>query len=225
LTGSLLSAAGGEVIKVESTHRPDGARNGNGDFFDLLNGEKQSVAVDFRSDAGRSKLRQIVDAADIVIEASRPRALRQLGINAEALVASKPGKVWLRLLAHGDNEGRIGFGDDIGVAAGLPTIMERAWGEPLMAGDAIADPLSGLHAALAALQSWQSGGGELLTVSMRDVVRNAMQFDEEIDLTKQAQAWQTLAEASTEPPYPPRRPTRTAEELGQSTQAVLDRLC
>ena len=48
---------------------------------------------------------------------------------------------------------------------------------PLFCGDAIADPLTGLHAAVAALASWRAGGGVLLDVAMCEVVRHAMSFD------------------------------------------------
>ena len=225
LSASLLGMCAGEVIKVESAHRPDGARGGNARFFDQLNAGKRSVALDFRSERGRTQLRALLGAADIVIEASRPRALRQLGIAAEALVAAKPGKVWLRFLAHGDDENRIGFGDDIGVAAGLPTVLEKASGEPLMVGDAIADPLSGLHGALAAWASWQAGGGELLTVSMRDVVRRAMGDLGSVDLAGRQAEWQALAQDCKLEPYALREPSGKAEPLGESTSQVLAELC
>ena len=40
LCGDLLAGAGATVVKVESTRRPDGARRGPRQFFDLLNGRK-----------------------------------------------------------------------------------------------------------------------------------------------------------------------------------------
>jgi len=128
LVGNLLHLLGAEVVKVESLSRPDGARRGNSDFHNLMNAGKKSVAFDFSSERGREDLKKLIASADIVIEASRPRALRQLGIDAEKVVSETPGKIWVRLMAYGDNENRIGFGDDIGVSAGLCTIMERAWG-------------------------------------------------------------------------------------------------
>lgn len=225
LAGSLLANCGARVVKVESTHRPDGARAGNRPFFDLLNGGKRSVALDFRTEEGRRDLKRLLSAADIVIEASRPRAIRQLGIEAEILIAERPGKVWLRLLAHGEDEMRIGFGDDIGVAAGLPSVMEKAWGEPLMVGDALADPLAGLHGALATWASWRAGGGELLTLSMRDVVRQAMGDLGEVDLEHRAQEWARIADDCNEPPYPARKAYSAAEDLGHSTESVMSGLC
>src|SRR3546814_1875060 len=53
LAASLLGMAGGRVVKVESVRRLDGARQGHAGFFDLLNGGKESVAVDFATSEGR----------------------------------------------------------------------------------------------------------------------------------------------------------------------------
>ena len=52
LCGDLLARAGATVVKVESTQRPDGARRGPAEFFDLLNGRKRSVALDFQNHNG-----------------------------------------------------------------------------------------------------------------------------------------------------------------------------
>ncbi len=86
LCGQLLHQLGAQVIKVESTRRADGARAGNAAFFNVLNAGKHCVAVDFASATGIERLRQLIRWADIVIDASRPRALRQLGIDADELV-------------------------------------------------------------------------------------------------------------------------------------------
>ncbi|MBW2418529.1 MAG: CoA transferase, partial [Deltaproteobacteria bacterium] len=101
LCAHLLGLAGARVIKVESIRRPDGARRGRSDFYDLLNGGKQSVALDLASDVGRRRLQGLVAAADIVVEATRPRALAQLGIDAEALVAERPGITWVGITGYG----------------------------------------------------------------------------------------------------------------------------
>ena len=79
LAGQLLAAAGMDVVKVESTKRPDGARQGPAAFNDLLNADKASVALDFSTREGVGALRRLLLSADVVIEASRPRALEQLG--------------------------------------------------------------------------------------------------------------------------------------------------
>lgn len=172
LCGHLLQQTGARVIKVESLQRPDGARGGNREFFDLLNADKASVALDFGSDAGRRQLRELLRHADIVIEASRPRALAQLGVDAEALVDARPGLVWIGITGYGRSEPNaqwVAFGDDAGIAAGA------AVGDPpVFCGDALGDPLTGLHAALAGLVHWQAGVGALLDVSLCQVTAHCL---------------------------------------------------
>jgi CoA-transferase family III len=167
LCGQLLSAAGCDVIKVESISRTDGARVGSPEFFDLLNCNKRSVSLDFANREDIRALIALLGSADVVIEASRPRALEQLGIDRRALLSESGVSVWLQITGHGAtgiDANRIGFGDDAAVAAGLV-----AWDgtQPVFCADAIADPATGLLAASAVLEALGSGGHWLLDASLR----------------------------------------------------------
>lgn len=180
LCSRLLQAMGAEVIKVESSQRPDGARRGSTAFFERLNNGKQITTLDWQSAAGSASLHRLIQQADIVIEASRPRALKQLGIDAEALVNDRAGLTWISINGYGRSAPQadwVAFGDDAGVAAGLSSLMHTATGERLFVGDAVADPLTGMHAALAAWSAYQNGGGRLLSLPMRDVVTHCIQHD------------------------------------------------
>src|SRR5690625_1151448 len=88
LCGSLLARAGFDVVEVESPNRPDGARTGNRQFFDLINAHKRCVSLDFDQD--HEELRALIEEADIIIEGSRPEALVSRGILA-ADTASRGG--------------------------------------------------------------------------------------------------------------------------------------
>ncbi|MVF13431.1 hypothetical protein FT643_14915 [Ketobacter sp. MCCC 1A13808] len=173
LCGYLLQQAGCRVIKVEGLNRLDGARRGLADFYHLLNQGKESVVLDFKTEAGIKRLKQLIAIADIVIEASRPRALRNMGIFAEQLAQTQPGLVWLSITGYGRNGGqedRIGFGDDAAAAAGLSQVMFEATGDYQIVGDAIADPLTGIQGALAGWRSHLAGGNAMLSVSLFDTV-------------------------------------------------------
>ncbi|MEV5835153.1 CoA transferase [Nocardia sp. NPDC052112] len=164
LCAHLLGRAGARVVKVESTRRPDGARRGDPRFFEWLHGGHEQIAVDFHTPAGQATLRELVSAADVVIEASRPRALAQLGL-APGDRAHRDGQIWLSLTGYGRADPmRVAFGDDAAVAGGLV-----GWdtGEPVFCGDAIADPLTGICAALAVCGAVHGGGGLLIDLSMR----------------------------------------------------------
>jgi hypothetical protein len=160
LCARLLHLAGAHVTKVESTTRPDGARWGNPEFYRWLHDGHDSLVLDFASGA----LSDAVEGADIVIEASRPRALRRLGVYAEEFLAARPGRAWVSITGYGRDDDRIAFGDDAAVAGGL--VGRDAHGDPVFLGDALADPVTGLYAAHALVRSLASGGGELLCVSM-----------------------------------------------------------
>jgi hypothetical protein len=165
LCGQLLARAGAAVVKVESAARPDGARSGPAAFFDWMNCEKLSYLVDFDDPAG---LRDLLSAADVVIESSRPAALARRGL-APTDVTRRDGRVWVRITGHGTEQDRgnwVAFGDDAAVSGGLVGGSESA---PTFCGDAIADPLTGLEAAVAVAQSLRRGGGELIELSMSAV--------------------------------------------------------
>ncbi|GAA4698357.1 CoA transferase [Pseudonocardia yuanmonensis] len=166
LCAHLLGRAGARVVTVETPTRPDGARRGEPRFHALLHHGERSVVLDPAGPADRAALAALVDAADIVIEASRPRALRGFGLDAEAAVAR--GATWISITGAGRASNRIGFGDDVAASAGL--VARDAAELPVFAGDAIADPLTGLTAAALAL----TVPGTLHDVAMTEVVARTL---------------------------------------------------
>jgi hypothetical protein len=177
LAAHLLWLAGAEVVKVESRSRPDAMRDAAGDFYALLNQGKARVAVDLADRIERRALLSLIAASDIVIEAARPRALAQLGIDAVQIVRSTPGLVWISITGHGAEGGAagwVGFGDDCGVAGGLSAALRAATGRTGFVGDAIADPLTGILAALAAWQAFTARRGARLGLAMSRVVAQCL---------------------------------------------------
>jgi crotonobetainyl-CoA:carnitine CoA-transferase CaiB-like acyl-CoA transferase len=166
LCAHLLQLAGARVIKVESETRPDGARNGPPAFFDLLHAGQESVVLDFRAECGRAALRRLVASGDVVIEASRPRALAQLGAGPEQVLAEGRPQVWVSITGHGrsgPSARRVAFGDDAAVAGGL--VVWDGSG-PCFCADAVADPAAGLLAAAAVAAGLRAGGRWLLDVTL-----------------------------------------------------------
>jgi CoA-transferase family III len=199
LCGHLLAAAGATVVKVESLRRPDGTRRGDPRFFDWINASKLAYATDFRD----HDVRRLLEAADVVIEGSRPAALARHGLAAEQ-VRGRPGRVWLRITGYG-TEGecadRVAFGDDAAVAGGLVA------SGPSFVGDAIADPLTGLTATLAVLDSLRRGGGETVEVALAEVAADY------------ATSPLTVDSLSHELPRIPTLP-KPAADLGEDNQRV-----
>jgi hypothetical protein len=177
LAAHLLWLAGAEVVKVESRARPDAMRDAQSDFYALLNQGKASVALDLANRVDRHALLTLIGASDIVIEASRPRALAQLGIDAAQIVRTTPGLVWVSITAHGaegDAADWVGFGDDCAVSGGLSAALRAVTGRTGFVGDALADPLTGIFAALAAWQTWNSGRGARLGLAMSQIVARCL---------------------------------------------------
>lgn len=217
LCGQILAAAGAQVIKVESMRRPDGARLGPRVFFDLMHAQKQSVALDLGTRGGQQLLAALIDAADVVIEASRPRALAQMGIDA----VTSGARVWVSITGHGRAQPmRVGFGDDAAVAGGLAAYDD---GGPVFAADAAADPIAGLLAAAAVLDRLAAGGRWLLDVPLAGAAALAVSF---------GRAWDDSGNGGTTPAAPgewvaqvarprARVPAGTAPVLGAHTDGVL----
>jgi crotonobetainyl-CoA:carnitine CoA-transferase CaiB-like acyl-CoA transferase len=203
LAASLLVAAGCRVIKVEDPRRPDPARHGPPAFFDLLQGGKESVATPV---VATGPFPALVAAADLVIEASRPRALEHLGIHPQ------PHQAWISITGYGHTgpwRNRVALGDDAAAGAGLVT-GEDEGGPPLFCADAAADPITGLHAAVAALAAVAGGTGGTTDIAMREVVGHVLSHG------RPAQP----GDAGPVAPPRSRTPSQVAAAMGADTDAV-----
>jgi crotonobetainyl-CoA:carnitine CoA-transferase CaiB-like acyl-CoA transferase len=167
LCGMILAETGAEVVKIESTSRPDAARIATPALFKRLNSRKRDVRFDFANADGRARLRDYIAGANILITSARPRAFEQFDLCPEAVFATNPLLVWVAVTGYGwtsAGAGRVAFGDDAAAAGGL--VRWRGDGTPTFIGDALADPLTGLAAAVGAMHALLKGGGVLVDASM-----------------------------------------------------------
>jgi hypothetical protein len=210
LAGHLLWLAGAEVVKVESRSRPDLIRRDDPATFDLVNQGKASLLVDFADQAKKAALVALIRRADVVIESSRPRALLQLGIDAETLVRDVPGLVWLSVTGHGasgEAANWTGIGNDCAVAGGLSRALAEVTGTIGYVGDAIADPLTGITAAREGWRAIRSGQAQRIGLAMSAIVACALADERAHDpdlLAAELRGWG----AANGLPFPklPRRP-------------------
>ncbi len=190
LTGHLLALLGAEVIHLESSSRPDGARlvGGvpqtedrfweRGPIFAALNTNKKSMTIDFQNPRGIDLVRRFVATCDVVVENYTPRVLDQLGLDYETLRVDRPDLVMLRMPGFGlDGPWRelSAFAFVIEDASGLtwltghPDILPF---EPY----SIGDPNAGLHALfglmLALEHRERTGEGGLVEAAMVDAAVN-----------------------------------------------------
>jgi hypothetical protein len=123
---------------------------------------------------------------------------------------------------------RVGFGDDVAVGAGL--VARDDAGDPVFCGDAVADPITGLVAALAAAVAVAAGGGYLLDVPLAAatafVARPAPWAPAHRVVRSGPGRWVVAhgpARHEVADPRPPRARAR-AQPLGASTARVLGEL-
>jgi len=228
LAGHLLWLAGADVVKVESLSRPDLIRRDDPATFDLINQGKASMVIDFASAEQKETLVHLIRRADLVIESSRVRALKQLGIDAESLVREVPGLVWLSVTGHGasgDAAGWTGIGNDCAVAGGLARALEQASGKIGFVGDALADPLTGISAALAGWRAYQSGKACRIGFSMSAIAAKALAEERAFDaaaLEAELRAW-GAASGRKFPKVPRREMFEPVREIGADTAEWLGR--
>ncbi|MBW8755841.1 MAG: CoA transferase [Sphingomonadales bacterium] len=229
LVGHLLWLAGAEVVKVESASRPDLIRRDDPATFDVINQGKANAAVDLTRQADRAALIDLIRRADFVIESSRPRALKQLGVDADALVCEVPGLVWLTVTGHGamgEAANWAGIGHDCGVAGGLSRAMANAGGEIGYVGDAIADPLTGVTAAIEGWRAYRSGEAQRIGFAMSAIAARALCEERAHDaaaLDFELRGW-AAAVGRTFPQVPRRRLLAEVRSFGADTARVFPAL-
>ena len=174
-----LADLGARVIKVEDPRSGDPVR-ASGPFLDgesspylRLNRNKESVALDLKTPAGKRAFLALVETADVVIENLRPGAMARLGLDAAGVHAVNPRVVY----ASGSGWGQDGPlaplpGLDIMAQArsGIMSITGTPGGEPVKVGVPVCDLVCGLYLALgvtAALRERdRTGRGQAIDVSL-----------------------------------------------------------
>lgn len=174
LCAQLLHQAGAQVTRVESLSRPDPVAQSCPPLFQQLHQGKQAAAIDFTTAAGRAQLLRWLESSDVLITSCRARAFAGLGLDLAEVQQSYPHLIWVAISAYSVTGGgamRVGFGDDCAVAGGL-SLRDGITGQRYFVGDAIADPLTGLRAAIAVLDAWCRGRCGLLDMALSQTAAN-----------------------------------------------------
>ena len=174
-----LADLGAEVVKVEDPRSGDPVR-ASGPFLDgesspylRLNRNKESVALDLKSAAGKAAFLALVERADVMVENLRPGAMARLGLDAAGIWAVNPRAV----CASGSGWGQDGPlaplpGLDIMAQArsGIMSITGTPGGEPVKVGVPVCDLVCGLYLALAVTAALRerdrTGRGQSIDVSL-----------------------------------------------------------
>jgi alpha-methylacyl-CoA racemase len=94
----LLADLGADVVRVD---RPGGPGLGVDPAHDITNRNKRSVIIDLKAEDGASRVLDLAERADILIEGYRPGVAERLGVGPEDCRARNPGLVYGRMTGWG----------------------------------------------------------------------------------------------------------------------------
>lgn len=149
-----LGDLGAEVVKVEQPGAGDDTRGwgppfagGESAYYLCINRNKQSLTLDLKSKRAVELLRDLVKAADVIIENFRPGTMERLGLGEKELRELNPRLIYASLTGFGADGPMSDWpGYDLIVQAwgGLMSITGTPEGEPVKVGVAIIDLVAGL---------------------------------------------------------------------------------
>ncbi|HEY8611944.1 MAG TPA: CoA transferase [Roseomonas sp.] len=181
LATQFLGDLGAEILKVEPPVKGDETRGfapfigGESHYFLGLNRGKRSLAIDLRRPEGADLLRQLVGAADILIENFRPGVMDRLGLGPEALMALNPRLIYCAISGFGLT-GPLSQMPSFDIVTQAMTGVMSVNGEqghpPVKLGLPIGDMSGGIFGAIGILSALHerstTGRGRLIDASLYD---------------------------------------------------------
>ncbi|MBI1351637.1 MAG: CoA transferase [Actinomycetales bacterium] len=182
----LLGDLGATVVKVERPGAGDDTRawgppfasDGQSTYFQSVNRNKASIALDLSDDADRELAGDLARVADVLVENYRPGGLARFGLDHAALREANPSLIYCSISGFGSGAGADLPGYDLLVQAmgGLMSITGTS--EPTKAGVALVDVLTGLHAAVGVLAALHhrdaTGEGQHLEVTLLSALQSSL---------------------------------------------------
>jgi crotonobetainyl-CoA:carnitine CoA-transferase CaiB-like acyl-CoA transferase len=174
---------GARVLKIEP---PEGDPTRwlppfDGDFgalFRLVNGGKESIVVDLKSDEGRAFVHRLAAACDVAVESYKPGVAAKFGIDAATLMAINPRLVHCSISGFGGTSGRSSHDLNFVALAGLLDLQRDHDGRPVLPATQIGDMAGALFGAIAILAALHernaTGKGRAVDLSMAAATRAIM---------------------------------------------------
>ena len=174
---------GAEVIRVESSHRPDTFRSGGprpqGDgsldasaYFAKFNRGKRSVAINLAHPRGSEAAKRLIAASDIVTESFAPGFMQRIGLSYDEVRRIKPDVIMCSMSMEGQtgpHAGFRGFGLTLQATAGITGVTGWPDRPPVGTGVAYTDWVAthvGIIGILAALDHRRrTGEGQYIDLS------------------------------------------------------------
>jgi len=186
----LLADLGAEVVKIERPGTgdetrgwgppwlttPEGTETRESAYFACTNRGKKSVTVDLSRPEGQALIRRLAERSDVLLENFKVGSLSRLGLGWEDLSALNPRLVYCSITGFGQSgpyKDRPGYDFVVQGMGGLMSVTGEPDGEPMKAGVAMTDILTGMYVATAVLAALahreRSGEGQRVDLSLLDV--------------------------------------------------------
>lgn len=182
LATMVLADLGASVTKIERPGTGDDTRawgppydaDGTATYFQAVNRNKRSVALDLRDAADVARARELVARADVLVENFRPGLMDDVGLGYEELHREQPALVYCSITGFGAASASAAAlpGYDLLVQAlgGLMSITGAPDGEPQKVGVALVDVICGLFAGVGILAALahreRTGEGQRVEVNL-----------------------------------------------------------
>jgi crotonobetainyl-CoA:carnitine CoA-transferase CaiB-like acyl-CoA transferase len=184
----LLGDMGATVIKVERPEVGDDTRHwgppydpaGRATYFEAVNRNKTSVAIDMTNATGVTEAQELIKRADIVIHNFPPSNSDRFGLDYESVKKLKPDVIYCSITGFGSGAGAAMPGYDLLVQAmgGLMSVTGPAPGEPTKVGVALVDVITGMHATIGLLAALNhrnaTGEGQQIEVNLLSSLLSAL---------------------------------------------------
>jgi alpha-methylacyl-CoA racemase len=173
--GMLLSDMGADVLRLD---RAVGTGIGQSGASDPTLRGRQTLALDLKSDQGRSAVLKLAATADAVIEGFRPGVMERLGLGPDELLAVNPKLVYGRMTGYGQSGPMAKVaGHDINYIAlsGALGASARVGERPMFALNLVGDygggaMLLAFGVVCGVLEARSSGQGQVVDAAMVDGV-------------------------------------------------------
>ena len=167
----ILADHGARVIAIE-----DKRFLADGLFFNLINRNKEHMALNLKTDEGKEIFFRLVQNADIVLEGFRPGVVNRLGVDYDSVRKINPRIVYCSISGFGQNgayRNRVGHDVNYLSFSGVLNLIGETDRPPSIPGVQIADIAGGgMNAAigilLALVSRDKTGRGQYIDISMTD---------------------------------------------------------
>ncbi|MDB5732855.1 MAG: carnitine dehydratase [Variovorax sp.] len=178
--GAIFADLGAEVLKLERVEGGDDARHMGPPFrhgdalnFHIFNRGKKSIAIDLKSEAGRTAFERLAAEADVFIHNMRPGVTQALGIDGAVLCARHPRLVYCEISAFGHvgpMRMQPGYEPLVQAFSGLSSTNGGPDDPPMRIGASVCDQGTGMWAVIGALALLQrrhtTGRGGVVSASL-----------------------------------------------------------